>query len=49
MLSKISGRLGPRGLAALPWICTAGRVACAIVLRLPKQSVLSGGHAYTAF
>ena len=49
MLSKISGRLGPRGLAALPWICTAGLVACAFVIRLPMQSVLSGGLAYSAF
>ena len=49
MLSKISERLGPRGRAALPWICTAGLVACAFLIRLPMQNVLSGGLAYSAF
>jgi two-component sensor histidine kinase len=49
MLSKISERLGPRGRAALPWICTMGLMACAFLIRLPMQSVLSGGLAYSAF
>jgi hypothetical protein len=49
MLSKISERLGPRSRAALPWVCTAGLVACAFLIRLPMQSVLSGGLAYSAF
>lgn len=49
MISKLSERLGPRGRAALPWVCTAGLVAGAFFIRLPMQPTLGGGLAYSAF
>lgn len=49
MISKLIEGLGPRGRAALPWVCTVGLVACAFLIRLPMQSALGGGLAYSAF
>jgi two-component system, sensor histidine kinase PdtaS len=49
MISKLAARLGPWGRAALPWAATAALVACAFLIRLPMQSALGGGLAYSAF
>ena len=49
MISKLAERLGPRGRAAFPWVCTAGLVASAFLIRLPMQGTLKGGLAYSAF
>jgi two-component sensor histidine kinase len=49
MISWVSERLGPRGRAALPWVATAGLVACAFLIRLPMQGALGGSLAYSAF